>query len=288
MFSKILLCSDGSVPAQQATRVAADLASRFGADLTLLSVFNPSSVLATFAMAPEAAPPADVLTAIAEESHCIIQREAGGLLTEAGVPFHFQSEMGYRVEAIVEAAEAKHSDLVVVGSRGLSTWRALLLGSVSDGVLHRAHCPVLIVRGSPTPFTRILLACDGSAGAFKATQAAGLLARKYQSPLTVLNVIEPLSTLVQALQPQSMAAEVRARDIVGARVRTMANQADCKYTLVQKSGHPAETIVRYTAENDFPLIVLGSRGMSTLKALALGSVSYPVASHAHCSVLVVR
>lgn len=288
MFSKILVCSDGSEPAQHATRVAADITARFGADLTLLSVFNPSSVLATFAMAPEAAPPADVLTTIADQTHCLVQKEAGGLLDASKTPFHFQTKMGHPVEEILAAAEGGKSDLIVLGSRGLGTWKALLLGSVSDGVLHHAHCPVLIVRNSPAPFTKILLACDGSAGAFLATQAAGLLARKYGVPLSVLNVVEPLSTLVQALQPQSVVAEVRAREMALTRVRTMVNQCDCVYSLAQQTGHPAETIVQYAEENEVPLIVLGSRGMSTLKALALGSVSYRVASHAHCSVLVVR
>jgi len=47
---------------------------------------------------------------------------------------------------IVETAEATHPDLIVLGSHGYSRWERLLLGSVSDSVVHHAPCSVLIVR----------------------------------------------------------------------------------------------------------------------------------------------
>jgi hypothetical protein len=46
----------------------------------------------------------------------------------------------------IHVAEEEEAGLVVMASRGLSEWKALLLGSVSDHVLHHAHCSVLIVR----------------------------------------------------------------------------------------------------------------------------------------------
>ena len=47
---------------------------------------------------------------------------------------------------IVETAEATHPDIIVLGSHGYSRWERLLLGSVSDSVVHHAPCSVLIVR----------------------------------------------------------------------------------------------------------------------------------------------
>ena len=49
---------------------------------------------------------------------------------------------------IVETAEQWHADLIVIGSHGYSRWERLLLGSVSDSVLHHAPCSVLVVRTS--------------------------------------------------------------------------------------------------------------------------------------------
>jgi nucleotide-binding universal stress UspA family protein len=97
----------------------------------------------------------------------------------------------------------------------------------------------------------------------------------------------PLARVLQGeVSPES--CSLQAREIVAERIRTVAEQADAEYILRQEVGHPAETIVGYARENDCPLIVLGSRGLSSLKAMAVGSVSDSIAHHAHGSVLVVR
>ena len=54
--------------------------------------------------------------------------------------------VGHPAEEIVRAAAEPGTDLVVVGARGLGRFRRLLLGSVSERVLHHAACPVLVVK----------------------------------------------------------------------------------------------------------------------------------------------
>ncbi|MCI4361140.1 MAG: universal stress protein, partial [Thermoplasmata archaeon] len=58
---------------------------------------------------------------------------------------------GVIVDEIIGHLEQSPADLLVIGSRGLSTAKRLLLGSVSDAIVHHATCPVLIVRAEPTP-----------------------------------------------------------------------------------------------------------------------------------------
>jgi nucleotide-binding universal stress UspA family protein len=64
------------------------------------------------------------------------------------VPGEIHTELieGSPAEAIIDVAETRHSDVIVMGSRGISTLAGLLLGSTSQKVVSHAPCPVLIVR----------------------------------------------------------------------------------------------------------------------------------------------
>jgi nucleotide-binding universal stress UspA family protein len=53
---------------------------------------------------------------------------------------------GNTPEQIIEVANASHADLIVMGTRGMTEWKSLLLGGVANKVLHHATCPVLLVR----------------------------------------------------------------------------------------------------------------------------------------------
>ncbi|HEY6751003.1 MAG TPA: universal stress protein, partial [Rubrobacteraceae bacterium] len=83
-----------------------------------------------------------------------VRREAQGVLDDqvqqveaaGGKVAQTHLRLGRPVEEIVILADEIDAGLVVVGSRGLGGIRRLLLGSVSDGVVRHAHCPVLVVR----------------------------------------------------------------------------------------------------------------------------------------------
>ncbi len=67
-------------------------------------------------------------------------------LDASEVTIHVEPAEGHPAEAIVNLARLRNCDLIVMGSRGLGTFKELLLGSVSDKVVRRASCPVLVVR----------------------------------------------------------------------------------------------------------------------------------------------
>jgi nucleotide-binding universal stress UspA family protein len=153
MFTHILLASDGSDHALQAARVAAEIVQKFESRLTLLSVFSPPVLAAPMAGSPEMLAPAETLTQeteviarYAEEVQDAVERRTGQVLDEAGVPYLRRRETGHPVDMIVSVSAREKVDLIVMGSRGLGGLESFLLGSVSDRVLHHAHCPVLIVK----------------------------------------------------------------------------------------------------------------------------------------------
>jgi nucleotide-binding universal stress UspA family protein len=144
MFKTILICADGSEPGIHAVKVAGELAASYGSRVTIAHVapFVPAAGPGIYAAAVDT----EAILDAAEDAHRAVRKSAGAVLENLHVPYEFRGRMGHVVGQILEIAEEEKAELIVMGSRGLGGFRSLLLGSVSDGVLHHAHCPVLITR----------------------------------------------------------------------------------------------------------------------------------------------
>lgn len=279
MFQTILVCSDGSNQALQAAHKAAELARKFNAKVILLNVFDDSN------LAHVHEDKTHYINRVQQE----VETRTGALFIEAGVAFEPLREIGDRVDTIVVSAVRKKADLIVLGSRGMSQWEALLLGSVAEGVLMETPCPMLVVRGKHPGFHKILLPTDGSADAQKATDVAVKLAGEFHSELKVLNVFDPLKSYMD-VPPDEFASDSylwRVRTAVIATVKEAAEKAGVPYAFEQVVGKAAEVIVRSAKAYGSELIVMGGRGAGNLRSLLIGSESKQVAQHAPCSVLFV-
>ena len=142
MFTYILLASDGSECAIKAAAVAATLASKFAARLTIINVFQPIPTIGPYGEMASAELDQRYITELQE--HAI--SHAGRMVEEAGVSYQSRQEVGQPAAEIVRVAEAEGCDLIILGSRGTSGLTLFLLGSTCDRVVHHAHCPVLIVK----------------------------------------------------------------------------------------------------------------------------------------------
>jgi len=295
MLDKLVLCTDGSDCALQAARVAANVAKAFDAEVIVLNVLDLLAS-AIFYVAPETAPPTDITMEYAEEAQQAAIDATSKVLAEAGVRFRPHKESGHPVDMILCVAEAQRADLIVLGSRGLSGWQALLLGSNSAAVAHHAHCPVLIVRGEQAQFKRIVLASDASACAGRAARVAFELAAQLQASLTVLNVFQPPSRFAFVETPDPNPVKAAAEDLAAEQslkqveeaCRSIAQEFPVAYTLHQERGHAGEKVVECAENGLTDLIVMGSRGLGGFRRVLLGSVSTSVLHHAHCSVLITR
>lgn len=290
MFNRILVCSDGSDQALHAAGLAAKLAKQCDASLLVLNVFDLPAAMALYAAPYEQVVDAETLVGWASEAQEEVLKRTEEVCVADGAAPTLLNEMGNPVDVVCATAEREQADLIVIGSRGLNTWQVLLMGSISEGVMHQAHCPVLIVRGAMPALHKILLATDGSKHAARATRAAGELAHRLGADLTVLSVFEPrndYSDLPQGeVHPEDLAA--RVLDTVAHNVSVILDVIPAPYTILQKQGHPAEVIVRTAIQIHSDLIVTGSRGFGALKGMLMGSVSNRVAHHAPCSLLVER
>jgi len=211
--------------------------------------------------------------------------------------------------AILDEAERWGADLIIVGTHGYNALERLWLGSVSRAVASHAKCSVQIVRrrkvqGAARNYgkaMRILLAVDGSEFGDAAVEE---IADRLWPPGSEVHVISAIhlpfvpGPEVWAL-PESYyfklekAERERAESVVNraiARFRECGASRETPLTLTSEVvvGRPAETIIGIAEKWGADLVALGSHGYRGFTRFLLGSVSYAVASHAPCSVEIVR
>jgi nucleotide-binding universal stress UspA family protein len=143
-YRRIVVGTDGSETAAVAVRHAATLAAAFGGELMVVTAFRPQTV----GDRPlEAEVPDDLRWAITDsavaEEHA---RSAAAIARDAGLEkVRVRSERGDPADALVTVADDTGADLIVVGSRGMTSASRFILGSVPNKVSHHAPCDVMIV-----------------------------------------------------------------------------------------------------------------------------------------------
>lgn len=149
MFERILVATDGSDHARHAVEIAADLAEKYGAELTILTVYKTvriqesthSLVRTSKAMEPQHSD--DELKEMAES----ILEDAKAVAEQHKIPrIDAYVKRGQPARTIANTAEEIEADAIVLGSRGLGDVSGLLLGSVSHKVSTLATCSVITVK----------------------------------------------------------------------------------------------------------------------------------------------
>jgi nucleotide-binding universal stress UspA family protein len=143
-FDSITVATDGSAYGQQAVDTAIDLSKKYGSKLAIISVapLVPMYVAAAEPWVPTEVPTSETQHYRNVVSTAVKRAEDAGVTSVTGVLLE-----GVVIDELIAHVEHNATDLLILGSRGLSTAKRLLLGSVSDAVLHHLKVPVLIVRG---------------------------------------------------------------------------------------------------------------------------------------------
>jgi len=151
--AKILLATDGAEEAQFAALTAADLAKSTDSELHVVTILQESAYVHPYyeVRFPKAA---EQLREQAREEIQEVLDEQVERIRKSGVEVaQAHLKTGELDRAIVALAEELEAKLIVMGSRGLGGMRRALMGSVSDGVVRHAHCPVMVVRPEKQPAT---------------------------------------------------------------------------------------------------------------------------------------
>ena len=135
----VVLATDLGRPSQAATTHAIELAVGLRARLLILNVVDPRRSLSIIGQGR-------IRPVEEREARALAAREVVQQARAAGADARFLVWDGDIAEGIVAAAEAEQADLIVMGTRGRAGMERSILGSVSDEVIRRAHCPVMVVR----------------------------------------------------------------------------------------------------------------------------------------------
>jgi nucleotide-binding universal stress UspA family protein len=215
-------------------------------------------------------------------------------------------KLGYPAQMILEHAETKKPDLIVLGAKGLRATAGILLGGVAQQVVEYACCPVLIVRAPYRGLRHILLVTDGSPCSQRAARYLSRFPLPSTKDIRVMHVLPPIERPVM-MEPyygrwQTIYAqfptreeetaiekrEAKAGQALLQRTSSLLEHKGIKPTSVLTRGDAASEIIEYADMHQLDLIVAGSRGLSQFKSLWMGSVSRKLVHYSKCSVLIVK
>jgi nucleotide-binding universal stress UspA family protein len=293
-ISRILCPVDFSEFSRRAVHHAVAMARWYEARLTVLHVFENGP--------PVNLPPIELTDPERDRTTADMRGLLGHQEPDVPVEYVVREAFDVRRE-ILNQIETLGADLLVIGSHGRTGFEKLLLGSVTEHVLRKTSCPVMVVprrtpdddHAGPVRFTRILCPVDFSEAAIRALAYALSIAQEADAQLTLIHSIELPPELrehypvvadinIEQLHSQARAASLqRLRELVPESVRTY-----CTVDTVVQEGAAYRQILTLASERRTDLIVMGVHGRGAMDLLVFGSNTARVLRAATCPVLTVR
>ena len=296
-LTSFLLPVDGSEPSKRAVRfsgcLAAVLADRVQA-ITLLRVLAGGYLKRHLADMAKVRVKGEIIESDifkrSREDH--ISKNIKPMLEEAEAelkkfgakaPINQKIVDGVPAEQILQVAEEGAYSTIIMGRRGVSAVREVLLGSVSASLLHKpVHQSVYVIgakveilKADACPIPRILVPLDGSPHAVAAAREAAILAKCFGdavAEVTLLHVIDLARYAKREYTSQSQ------EDILNEaqQIFTDSGVSESKIVSVVEYGSPGEVILNTAKEKQTNLLIIGRRGRSAFQELFMGSVSREV------------
>jgi nucleotide-binding universal stress UspA family protein len=286
---------DGSPSSESAIRWAAHEATMRNVPLTLVHVvvtpaWGPTPWLLSNASLPI---PAEEDPALGEAGQKILAEATTIAKDGAGgdAVIEVKSELYFSVPVSTLINLSKHAQMVVVGRRGQNAMTRVLLGSVTSGLLHHAHCPVAVIHddipSAPKPSNLpVVVGVDGSSASELATDIAFDEASRRGVDLVAVHAYRD-ADLPQVLNVQwSGDNPIPPQALADRLTHWLERYPDVKIHPRIFVDNPARHLL--DASESAQLVVVGSRGRGGFTGMLLGSVSTAVAHAANVPVIVVR
>lgn len=197
-----------------------------------------------------------------------------GKCSQAGIPFRREVREGVVSHEIIKSAD--DCDLISMGKMGAhAEWRDVFLGTNVEFVVRQTHKPVLITPSEFKPFTKMLIAYDGSSFADKALRSGAEIAQPMKLPVTVVFVADKKEEASETLS----------------KAKTLLESYNLTVNTVAKEGTDhAKGILELCNDEDekFDILVMGAYGHSRLQEMILGSTTVRVMRSTNCPILLSR
>jgi nucleotide-binding universal stress UspA family protein len=295
---RTLLAYDVSPGSEEALTLLLGLDWPAGSAVEVVAVAEPVAVFAP--VAPLAPPDLATSQEVTDEIVGYLEGEVDRVverLRSAGIEASGTVTRGRPGSVLLEAARQLDANLIVAGSRGHGAIATLVLGSVSAELVDHAPCPVLIAR-QPSA-SRVLFATDGSPSAARAESMLATWPILRGRPVRVVSVAEVVRPWHSGIAPtmHRLALDAYAKDVEAATAQHQAvaqaaverlRAAGADASAAVPIGDAAAEIVDEATRWGADLIVLGSRGLTGVSRILLGSVARNVLQASTTSILVVR
>ena len=283
--STVIVGIDFSAPSRRALDIAVAVAARAGARVELLHVWNPNHLAGSGAVHPE------LESWILEQKHVLAaQLERWSADAAGSAPVSATVIEGVASRVLPERAHEVGAGLIVVGRRGSANLAHVLLGSVSERVVHLAPCPVLVVpeqtRVAVAP-ERLLVGVDFSQAAREALEAASELAAtlgvKRGIVVAHARPRDPRASLENWSEHDHPGRDEPALERWAARSSLGGVTVSCRIV----PGSPEMCLVAAADREACDWLVLGQQGRTALAAFPIGSATHRILKLADRPVLVV-
>ena len=290
-LERVLATTDLSAPARHAAERAALVAKDAGATLRLVHVISDMMLGRLRRLLEDS--PDDVELRLRGKIEGDVARLGEHLSRAYGMPVPADVVTGPLIAGILGHAAANHADLLVLGARGASFMRHLMLGSTAERLVRTSDRPLLVVKQPPhEQYRRVLVPVDFSRLSLATLNLARavvphaelILLHAYDDPYE--DWMQTVEVQEDVLQHYQQVARQRALRDMQAFLEAGGLTAAEVPTVVVK-GDPTLRILELEQELDCDLIMVGKQGETVTEEFLLGSVTKHVLQQSQSDVLVV-
>jgi len=287
MYDEVLFPTDGSDGAAVAFDHVLDIAAAHDATVHVLFVADTTH-MSTMRVRGES------IETLEEEGTEIVT-ETAARAEQRGVSTVTEVAQGDPYSTIVEYADSREIDLIVMPTHGRQGLERFLLGSTTERVLRRANTPVLTLqpdadRTVEYPYQNVLVPTDGSESADQALALGTDVAKTHGAALHLLSVVAVTSLGVDVRsEVRTTSLEQKANDLVeDAKAFATDAGVESVTTTVGYGASIHRAILSYLDDHDIDLVVIGTRGRTGFDRYVLGSVTEYLVRTSPVPVLTVR